>query len=98
MKWNSTTVRNMRDRLKLSQADFAKLLGVDVRSVSRWETGNSVPTGAAEEILTGLKEKLDSDPDSAQQIIGTIVAAVAIGGLAYLIIKLLDALVTKGGD
>jgi transcriptional regulator with XRE-family HTH domain len=98
MKWNSVTVRNMRQRLNLSQADFAKLLGVDVRSVSRWETGNSIPTGAAEEILTGLKEKLDGDPDSAQQIIGAIAAAIAIGGLAYLVIKLLDAFTTKGGD
>ena len=97
MKWNSVTVRNMRQRLNLSQADFAKLLGVDVRSVSRWETGNSIPTGAAEEILTGLKEKLDGDPDSAQQVIGAIAAAIAIGGLAYFVIKLLDAFTAKRG-
>jgi transcriptional regulator with XRE-family HTH domain len=92
MNWTNNEVRKMRNRLNLNQADFAKLLGVDIRSVNRWENGLSRPTGSAEAILSALKKKLDTDPDSTQRILTTIGAAVAIGGLAYLIIKLLDAL------
>ena len=85
----------MRNRLNLSQADFAKLLGVDIRSVNRWENGISRPTGSAEAILSAIREKLDKDPDSASQILALIGMVVAIGGLAYLIIKLLDELTSK---
>lgn len=98
MNWNPDDVKSMRRRLNLSQAEFAKLLGVDVRSVSRWENGESKPTGAAEAVMAGLKEKLDRDPDSTQKIVSAIAAAVAIGGLAYLIIKLFDTLTTEGGE
>ena len=33
-----------RVQLHLSQGEFAKLLGVGIASVSRWETGNSKPS------------------------------------------------------
>lgn len=95
MDWNREAVRRMRTRLNLSQTNLAKLLGVDVRSVNRWENGESRPTSSAEAILNGIKEKLESDPDSADQILRTIGAAVAIGGLAYLILKLLDELTSS---
>jgi len=88
--WTPDEIRALRERLRLDPSGFAKLLGVDARTVARWEAGLAAPTGAAEAVMTGLREKLDKDPGEAEQIIKFIVGAVAVGGLAYLLIKLLD--------
>jgi len=82
--------------MKLTRAEFAKLVGVDVRTVTRWETADGPrPTGAAEAILNGLNEKLTKDPDTADQVLKFVLGAVAVGGLAYLIVKLLDTASSK---
>ena len=94
MTWTIENVKGFRAQLGLSQSELGRLLGVETRSVSRWETGTSRPTGSAEAILSGLKEKLDKDPDSFPQIRDLIAGAVGVGGLAYLIVKLLH-MVTK---
>ncbi|MDD5531099.1 MAG: type II toxin-antitoxin system MqsA family antitoxin [bacterium] len=88
--WNSEMIIAMRNKLKLNQSEFSKLLGVDVRSVNRWENGNFRPKGSAEAILSGIREKLDKDPDSSDKVVELIRSAVNMGGLAYLIFKLLD--------
>lgn len=90
-------IRSLREQLRMDYPAFAKMLGVDVRSVTRWESGSSKPSGAAEALLIGLKEKLNKDPSQADSVIGFIAGAVAVGGLAYLLIKLLDTL-TKEND
>lgn len=91
--WTAPEILDLRTRLNLGQAEFAKLVGVDVRTVSRWETGAAKPTGAAEAVLNAVREKLKSakSPDAANDLIAFIVGAVAIGGLAYLLVKLLDS-------
>lgn len=83
-------IQSLRRQLRMEQMTFARMLGVDVRSVSRWETGSAGPSGAAEAVLIGLKEKLAKDPAEAEFVVSFIVSAVAVGGLAYLLIKLLD--------
>ena len=40
-----------RQRSGLSQADFARLLGVSVRTLQDWEQGRRSPTGAARSLL-----------------------------------------------
>ena len=40
-----------RHALGLSQAGFAKLLGVSVRTLQDWEQGRRAPTGAAKTLL-----------------------------------------------
>lgn len=80
----------------MEQGDFARLVGVDSRTVARWEEGKVQPTGAAVEVMNGLREKLEKDPNSAEEIIKFVVGAAAIGGLAYLLIKALDAITEKG--
>lgn len=97
MSWTADQIREFREELGLNQTQFASLLGVDVRSVTRWEGGTSSPTGSAEAILSGLKEKLRKDPDTLTEVLAIVGGAVAVGGLAYLIVKLLDA-VTKPND
>ena len=77
----------------MSRGDLAKVLGVDARTVGRWETpGGSRPTGAAAAVLSGLREKLTKDPGEASAVVKVLIAAAAVGGLAYLIVKLLDVL------
>lgn len=71
-------------------AEFARLLGVDARSVRRWESGEVRPTGSAEAVMTGILESLDKDPSFAEELVKVIVAAAAVGGLAYVLVKLID--------
>lgn len=43
--------RVIRARLKLSQAAFAGLMGVSVRTIQDWEQGRRKPSGPAEALL-----------------------------------------------
>ncbi|WP_422666903.1 helix-turn-helix domain-containing protein [Billgrantia endophytica] len=40
-----------RHRVDVSQSEFAKLIGVSVRTLQEWEQGRRVPTGAARTLL-----------------------------------------------
>lgn len=42
---------SIRDKTGLSQPDFARLLGVSVRTLQEWEQGRRAPTGAARTLL-----------------------------------------------
>lgn len=44
-------VSNIRERTGLSQAHFARLLGVSVRTLQEWEQGRRAPSGAARTLL-----------------------------------------------
>jgi putative transcriptional regulator len=41
----------IREKTRLSQAQFAKLLGVSVRTLQDWEQGRRAPSGAARTLL-----------------------------------------------
>jgi putative transcriptional regulator len=45
------SVSTIRDRTGLSQARFAELLGVSVRTLQEWEQGRRIPSGAARTLL-----------------------------------------------
>lgn len=40
----SKVIKELRNKLTLSQVEFAQLLGVSFASVNRWETGKHEPT------------------------------------------------------
>ena len=45
------SVAGIRERTGLSQARFAQLLGVSVRTLQDWEQGRRAPSGAAKTLL-----------------------------------------------
>lgn len=45
------SVVSIRERTGLSQARFAELLGVSVRTLQEWEQGRRAPSGAARTLL-----------------------------------------------
>ena len=44
-------VASIREKTGLSQATFARLLGVSVRTLQEWEQGRRAPSGAARTLL-----------------------------------------------
>ncbi|MBI4962594.1 MAG: helix-turn-helix domain-containing protein [Desulfomonile tiedjei] len=40
-------VRNIREKLKVTQAEFAEMLGISVRTLQNWEQKRRVPDGPA---------------------------------------------------
>ena len=44
-------VSETRARMGLSQSEFARLLGVSVRTLQEWEQGRRVPSGPARTLL-----------------------------------------------
>lgn len=49
------SVRKHRERLRLTQAEMAALLGVATHSVHRWEKGQVSPRGASREAFAALR-------------------------------------------
>lgn len=48
---NIPSVSAIRESTGLTQAEFAKLLGVSVRTLQEWEQGRRAPSGAARTLL-----------------------------------------------
>jgi putative transcriptional regulator len=48
---NMPDVTTIREKTGLSQARFAELLGVSVRTLQDWEQGRRAPSGAARTLL-----------------------------------------------
>jgi putative transcriptional regulator len=56
-------VKLIREQTGLSQADFARLIGVSKRTLENWEQGRRNPTGPARALL----KIVESDPKGAVQ-------------------------------
>ena len=48
---NVPSVANIRERAGLSQSEFARLIGVSVRTLQDWEQGRRAPSGPARALL-----------------------------------------------
>ena len=58
-------VRQIRTRLVLSQAEFARRMNVSRRTIQDWEQGKRVPKGAARALL----RVLDKAPEAALRVL-----------------------------
>jgi putative transcriptional regulator len=47
-------VKRIRQKLKMSQAEFAEAYGFSLRTIQEWEQGRMVPSGAAKNFLVVL--------------------------------------------
>jgi putative transcriptional regulator len=47
----SPPISEIRERMDLSQSEFANLLGVSVRTLQEWEQGRRMPSGPARALL-----------------------------------------------
>ena len=50
-------IKKLRNKMLLTQSEFAKELGVSIASVARWETGENEPTMKVKRKLQALFEK-----------------------------------------
>jgi len=52
----STDIKSLRTQTRLSQPDFAALLGVEVSTLRNWEQGRREPTGPAKALLRAIRK------------------------------------------
>lgn len=55
---NKDEIKQLRERMNLSQEDFARRLDVSTPTVQRWEKGKFVPSKLAEKQLLRLSKKV----------------------------------------
>ena len=48
-------IKGIREKLDVSQAEFAEMIGVSKRTLQEWEQGRCKPTGAALKILMSAR-------------------------------------------
>jgi len=72
-------IKQMRQTLNLTQADFAKALGVSFSTVSRWEKGEIIPNDKQLEQLDVLKQLQDNKRVDSQKLRDTL-RVIGVGG------------------
>jgi len=56
-------VARIREKINMSQSQFAASFGVSVRTVQEWEQGRAVPSGSARAFLTVI----DREPEAVRR-------------------------------
>ena len=56
-KFEPIEVKKIRDKLHVSQPEFAIMIGVSVATLRNWEQGRTVPEGAARALLKVAAKK-----------------------------------------
>lgn len=56
IEMSAKDIQAIRERIKLSQSVFAKILNVSSSSVKQWEQGKRTPTGSTKVLLELLKK------------------------------------------
>lgn len=63
-------IREIRQRLGLSQEKLAAKLGVSFRTVNRWENGRAVPSSLALKQFKGLLRQMNHSPEATVRDLG----------------------------
>jgi len=58
-QYKGIEIKRIREELKITQANFAELMGVSVKTVEAWENGRNIPQGPAQRMLDLLKNESD---------------------------------------
>lgn len=74
--------RDIRDALSMTKPQFARALGVEVRTVYRWEADEASPSGATAEALAGLAMALEDNGADPRRIRSRISL-----GLAHMVYR-----------
>jgi len=53
----------LRNSLGLTRGQFARALGVNERTVTRWEDGSAEPLGLAAEVIAGITDAVNDGAD-----------------------------------
>jgi putative transcriptional regulator len=61
--YTAEEIREIRDRLHMSQGFFAEVIGVSKKTIESWEYGRGKPSGAAARVLTIA----DKDPEALKR-------------------------------
>lgn len=61
--WTPGRVRRLRERLSMSQTEFAKRMGVRQATVSDWETGKQEPSSMARRLLDRIAGAAGEDTE-----------------------------------
>lgn len=72
-------LRKVREKLGLSQEQWAARLGVSVRTVSRWEVGTSDPRGALQKATIAMAAPEEERP-KLRTLLGLAATAGAVAG------------------
>lgn len=82
----SSEIEGLRTELDLDPLPFARLCGVDVRTVTRWEMGEACPTGASLAVLVAFRHALqESGPLARLRLAARLRDAADMGGLPHLL-------------
>jgi DNA-binding XRE family transcriptional regulator len=81
-------IKELRERLELTQEVFARILGVSFATVNRWENGKTVPTGDYARVLQTLQQlTVHNGPGTTidWKRVGALSAMAAIAGFSPLL-------------
>ena len=57
-------VKKLREKMRITQDDLARTLGVKPLTVSRWERGVNKPSGVVADRIAALERRLNGNPAS----------------------------------
>ena len=85
---NGDEIKKLRERLQVTQNQFANLLGVHSVTVSNWERGATEPQPYQQGLLESFKKAAarEESGNIGNIIAGTLIGA-GIGAALYLILK-----------
>ena len=86
----------LRARLQLTQGEFARLVGADIRSVARWESARAKPSGGSRVVILVLAYFLEKRPENEVEVRDLLTRYARLGGLAYMLVDLIERVLTDG--
>lgn len=65
---NDLEIKNVRKKLRMSQAELARLLGVSLRTIQNWEAGENIPATKHEILRNFLNQEKNSTGITAKSV------------------------------